>query len=46
MRARYELLSVEDVDKGGIQTVFKVTVERDGGEKPVCVAETVSRFFF
>ncbi len=46
VRARYELLSVEDVDKGGIQTVFKVTVERDGGEKPVCVAETVSRFFF
>jgi acyl dehydratase len=46
VRARYELVSVDDVDNGGVQTVFRVTVERDGGDKPVCVAETVSRFYF
>jgi acyl dehydratase len=46
VRARYELVSVEDVDNGGVQTVFRVTVEREGGDKPVCVAETVSRFYF
>jgi acyl dehydratase len=45
VRARYELLSVDDVE-GGVQTVFRVTVEREGGDKPVCVAETVSRFYF
>lgn len=46
VRAHYELQSIEDVDNGGVQTVFKVTVEREGGDKPVCVAETVSRFYF
>jgi acyl dehydratase len=45
VRARFELLSVEDVE-GGVQTVARVTVEREGGDKPVCVAETVSRFYF
>ncbi|WP_333768302.1 MaoC family dehydratase [Streptomyces sp. IBSBF 2435] len=31
---------------GGVQMVTRVTVEREGGDKPVCVAETVVRFFF
>ena len=44
VRATFELLSVEDVE-GGVQVVSKVTVEREGGEKPVCVAETVSRSY-
>ncbi|MFI1964657.1 MaoC family dehydratase [Streptomyces pathocidini] len=30
---------------GGVQLTTAVTVEREGGEKPVCVAETVSRFY-
>jgi hypothetical protein len=30
---------------GGVQLVSRVTVEREGGEKPVCVAETVSRLY-
>jgi acyl dehydratase len=45
VRARFVLLSVEDVE-GGVQTVARTTVEREGGDKPVCVAETVSRFYF
>jgi acyl dehydratase len=45
VRARFELLSVDDVE-GGVQTVARTTVEREGGDKPVCVAETVSRFYF
>ncbi len=44
VRARFELLSVEDVE-GGAQLISKVTVEREGGEKPVCVAEAVSRIY-
>jgi len=36
---------VEDV-AGGVQITSQVTVEREGGDKPVCVAETVSRLYF
>ncbi|THA27159.1 MaoC family dehydratase [Streptomyces sp. RKND-216] len=45
LRARAELTDVSDVD-GGVQLTTKVTIERDGGAKPVCVAESVSRFFW
>jgi acyl dehydratase len=44
VRATFELVSVEDVE-GGVQVVSRVTVEREGGDKPVCVAETVSRSY-
>ena len=44
VRARFELLSVEDIE-GGAQVVTRVTVEREGGDKPVCVAEAVSRIY-
>src|SRR5262245_51463309 len=42
IRARMKLLSYEPID-GGAQLVTEVTMEREGGSKPVCVAETVSR---
>jgi acyl dehydratase len=45
VRGRVELLSVDDVP-GGVQLTARVTVEREGGDKPVCVAETVSRLYF
>jgi acyl dehydratase len=45
VRATFELVSVEEVDGGGVQVVSRVTVEREGGDKPVCVAETVSRSY-
>jgi len=45
VRATFELLSVDDVDGGGVQVVSRVTIEREGGDKPVCVAETVSRSY-
>jgi acyl dehydratase len=45
VRATFELLSVEDVE-GGVQVTSRVTLEREGGDKPVCVAETVSRSYF
>ncbi len=44
VRARFEVLSVEDIE-GGAQIVSRVTVEREGGDKPVCVAEAVSRIY-
>ena len=42
LRARFEVTSVEPV-AGGVQLTLNATVEREGGEKPVCVAETVYR---
>ena len=45
VRATFELVSVEDVEGDGVQVVSKVTIERESGGKPVCVAETVSRSY-
>ena len=42
IRARVTVASVDDVP-GGDQAVVVATVEREGGEKPVCVAEIVLR---
>lgn len=44
VRATGELTSVEEV-QGGLQGLMAVTVERDGGAKPVCVAEVVFRYY-
>jgi acyl dehydratase len=44
LRAGAGLVSVEDVP-GGVQTVTDVTFEIEGGTKPVCVAQTVSRYY-
>lgn len=42
VRGRFTVVSVEDVS-GGHQVVIEATVEREGGTKPVCVAELVVR---
>ena len=43
LRAVVELLRVDDV-AGGVQAVWRLTVELEGGEKPACVAEIVFRY--
>ncbi|MFF7850123.1 MaoC family dehydratase [Streptomyces cinereoruber] len=45
LRATAVLAKVEEVS-GGVQVTAAVTVEREGSEKPVCVAESVSRYYF
>jgi len=45
LRARVELVDVSEAGEG-VQVAAKVTVEREGGDKPVCVAETLSRYFW
>jgi acyl dehydratase len=44
LRASAEVAEVEEV-QGGVQIVMRTTIEREGGEKPVCVAETVVRCY-
>jgi acyl dehydratase len=43
LRAQMHLVSLVWVEQGGCQMVWGVTVERQGQEKPVCVAEVVVR---
>ncbi len=42
LRGRFKLLEVEDIS-GGAQVIFEVIIEREGSDKPVCVAESIMR---
>ena len=42
LRGHFKLLSFEPLE-GGAQLVFEVTMEREGFDKPVCVAESIAR---
>ena len=44
VRMHAKLKGLEDVP-GGAQMTVEVTFEREGGDKPVCVAETVARVY-
>jgi acyl dehydratase len=44
IRGRFTLARVDPLD-GGVQTTWTVVVEREGGDKPVMVAETIGRHF-
>ncbi|WP_306338845.1 MaoC family dehydratase [Streptomyces sp. KL118A] len=46
LRATTVLTDVTPTKDGGVQVTAKVTVEREGGDKPACVAESVSRYYF
>ncbi|MFD8380151.1 MaoC family dehydratase [Streptomyces sp. NPDC059679] len=45
LRATGRLAEVTEVADGGVQVTLVVTVEREGGQKPVCVAESVARYY-
>lgn len=44
LRAQVKLKAWEPI-QGGAQLTTEVTIEREGGDKPVCIAEAVSRRF-
>ncbi|MGD9952166.1 MAG: MaoC family dehydratase [Burkholderiales bacterium] len=46
IRGRFRLSKYEKLEDGGVQTTWQVTVEREGGDKPAMVAETISRHYF
>ena len=43
VRARGELLAAKAVP-GGVQATTRVTIEREGGDKPVAIVDTISRY--
>jgi acyl dehydratase len=45
IRGRMTLSQIEDIP-GGSQLTWTVTMEREGSDKPVCVAESVSRRYW
>ena len=46
IRGRFTLARYEKLEGNGVQTTWSVVFEREGGDKPVCVAEAISRHFF
>ncbi|SDH76630.1 MaoC family dehydratase [Paraburkholderia phenazinium] len=46
IRARFAVASVDDVEEAGVQVVWNVSLERQGSEWPVCVAEFITRHYF
>ncbi|CAN5801074.1 MaoC family dehydratase [soil metagenome] len=42
LRAHLTLLEVEDIQDGA-QMIWQINIEREGSDKPVCVAESISR---
>jgi acyl dehydratase len=43
LRARLKLLESRAIADNGTQTAWEVTIEREGSDKPVCVAESLVR---
>jgi len=43
VRAKAQILAVDEVP-GGVQATFLTTIEREGSEKPCCVAESIIRY--
>jgi acyl dehydratase len=43
LRAHMKLLACESMDNDGVQMTWLVTVEREGSDKPVCIAESLTR---
>lgn len=44
IRGRFTLASAEKI-KSGVQAIWNVTVEREGGDKPCCTAEWLVRYY-
>ena len=44
IRGTGQVISVDEVS-GGLQVVVRVNVEIDGGDRPACVVDTISRFY-
>jgi acyl dehydratase len=45
IRARFVLAAVDDID-GGAQMQWQATIEIEGGDKPACIAEMLTRWYF
>jgi acyl dehydratase len=44
IRGRGEIVKVEEVKAGAIQSTVRITVEIEGQAKPACIVDTISRY--
>jgi hypothetical protein len=40
-----KLLSATFIDGNGMQFAWEMTIEREGAEKPACIAESLARYY-
>jgi acyl dehydratase len=45
LRGRMTLMQSEPIDPGGVQLTWRVSIELEGANKPVCVAELLARLY-
>lgn len=45
IRGGGEMVSVEPTRDGGFQATIRITVEIEGGDRPGCVIDTISRYY-
>lgn len=46
VRGHGQLIAAEATRDGGVQATIRVTVEIEGQDRPACVADTISRYYF
>lgn len=46
LRGKGEMIAAEKTKDGGVQATIRVTVEIEGSDRPACVADTISRYYF
>lgn len=46
VRARFRVMNASEVEGGGVQVIWDVTLEVEGTGKPACVAEFITRHYF
>ncbi len=46
VRGRAEIVAVEKLADEAVQVKIRVSIEAEGADKPVCVADTLSRLYF
>ena len=46
VRARFRLAKFERIEDNGVQLTWNVTVEREGSDKPVLIAEWLGRHYY
>jgi acyl dehydratase len=45
LRGHMKLLSATPIDGNGMQFAWEMTIEREGAEKPACIAESLARYY-
>jgi acyl dehydratase len=46
IRGHGEVVAAEEVKGGGVQVTVRISVQVEGGDKPACVVDTISRLYF